>query len=224
MSRIASSMDSTGLNQTAANSARTMRLTPEDIKRIRRTNPRAKIMEVREKPLPDLGPHHTRKSLKDPSSEDGGLVPWLKRCAEIAAAEWKAIGVPAQAAAGEADTMAEEALESRVADRVRAVMTARGTDGATSSDGGAATLSRDTARCIGFPRLLAVACSLRVYRVPKSLEGVFMLVDAHRQLMERSGSRGSKARSGAQRRLERAKIRALTRANAIFEGRLGPAE
>ena len=185
-------------------------------------------MEVRERELPNLGPNHTRESLKDPSSDDGGLVPWLKRCAEAARGEWKTLfpnGLSDKEKNGGIDAMQEAALENQVAARVKQRMMRAKQDGKVGQEETDAlqaleSMTRDAARCVGFPRFLRIACSLRVFQSPDSLDGVFMLVDAHRKLSARA-TRVS-GRSGAQKRLDRAKIKALTRANAIFEGRTGP--
>lgn len=208
-------MHSSSLNKTAAKSAKAMRLTPEDIKRIRKSNPRARIMEVKHKPLPNLGTH-TRTSLKDPSSEDGGLVPWIKKCASMAKCVWERKGYSKGQITGK-DVDAFDRIEKEIMQSIQHEMmkeAARTKDQQKSGTG----MSRDVARCIGFPKLLRAACSMRVFQSPQSLDGIFMIIDAHRKITNRQ-SRIKSLKSGAQKRLDQAKIKALAQANAIFEGR-----
>lgn len=187
-------------------------------------------MEVREKALPDLGPKHTRGSLKDPSHEDGGLSPWLTRCAKIAAEQWKRLGYTKSGPGNEStevdakEPKASEREETSVARAVQQTFAKGGgtlSGGATAHSGGQKNeMSRDEARCVAFAPLLSMACTLRVFLHPESLDGLHMLIDSHRQWTARS-IRTSRRSKEVQEGLDRAKIKALTRACAVFEGRAG---
>lgn len=177
-------------------------------------------MEVREKALPDIGPLHTFESLKDPASADGGLGPWINRCAERAASEWKRLGYSAAPApggkSGAKEPEASDRQESAVARSVLRTFAAERADrGAPPGKDG---MSRDEARCVAFDPLLKTACALRVFLHPKSLDGLHMLIESHRRWTARS-ARTSKGNAEAQKNLDRAKVRELTRACAVFEGR-----